>query len=128
MGSTINVRCTGCGFHGEEQPWGRGMAWNWDYFELRLFRCVPCRRLASARVLQPLRTLRTAAGSTTDWPGPLNLTRQHLVDLLVAARTWPNCAQCSGQLGGKSERGDAPKRCPNCGAGLLVADGDLLWD
>jgi hypothetical protein len=130
MGSTMNVRCTGCGFHGEEQPWGPGMLWQWDFFEHRLFRCVPCARLQSGYVIKPLPALRSAATSErTDWPGPFTLSRQEVAELLVGARVWPKCSVCEGPLGGRSERGDEwPTRCPNCGGALEVEAGNVQFD
>lgn len=130
MGSTINVRCQSCGFHGEEQSWGSGMDWRWEFFEHRLFRCEPCRSLQSGYVIKPLPVLRASkAPERTDWPGPFTLSRGQLADLLVAARVWPKCALCEGPLGGRSERGDdQPRRCPNCAGELEVQEGNLLFD
>lgn len=104
------------------------MLWQWDFFEHRLFRCVPCGRLESGYVIKPLPSLRTAAEARTDWPGPFTLTRKELAELLLAARIWPKCSKCDGPLGGRSERGDEPERCPNCGGGLEITRGEILFD
>lgn len=130
MGSTINVRCSSCGFHGEEQSWGVGMDWRWEFFEYRLFRCEPCQRLQSGYVIKPLPALRAAGVQPhRDEPGPFTLSRVELAKLLVSARVWPKCSNCQGPLGGRSERGgDQPVRCPNCDGELEVEEGSLLFD
>lgn len=130
MGHSINVRCKACGFSGEEQSWGPGMAMPWDFFEYRLFRCVPCERLESGYVIKTLPALRRAATTTaTDHPGPFRLTREELAGMLVEARERPKCSGCGKALGGRSVGGGGvPKRCPSCGGALKVTQGTVLFD
>jgi len=132
MGSTVNVHCPGCNYRGNELMWGVGMLMEWEFFENRLFCCPRCESLDSGYVIRRLPELRAIAqakNERTDWPGPFELTRQQLAELLVAARQRPTCSDCGGPLRGRSVAdSDARSPCPNCGEELVFEAGMTLWD
>ena len=131
MGGSMNVRCTSCGFSGEEQAWGSGMMMAWDFFENRLFRCLNCKRLETGYVIKTLPALRAAAKPDyrTGWPGPFTLSRDELAEMLIDARQRPRCSVCNRALSGRSVGGEGPPtRCPNCGGDLVTEFTGLCWD